>query len=148
LAALLAQQAWAYCQNPQPRDVCAEFANSQAVVIAKLQLVRSALDSDGETDGWFYTLAARRVLPGKLDAIPDVTIVAAGKDGRHFATRADSHGRFEIRLPPGNYTLKSLARGWSFKPNDFTYENPNDLRITPGYCAQVQFDGMGQPPVE
>jgi hypothetical protein len=51
------------CQVPQPRLVCAEYTNSQAVVIAKLMRIREM----GDGDGYFYSLATRNVLRGRTD---------------------------------------------------------------------------------
>jgi len=65
ILSILAPDAWALCQVPQPRLVCAEYANSQAVVIAKLLSIRE-LVRDGETDGYFYTLTVRSRLRGHI----------------------------------------------------------------------------------
>ncbi len=72
--------------------------------------------------------------------VPYVTVRAAG-NGTAFTAKADEAGRFQMRLPAGRYRLKALRSGWSFKREFFGYENPGDLRLSAGSCAQVQFDG-------
>jgi Carboxypeptidase regulatory-like domain len=219
--AVLAALSWSYCRVPQPRLVCAEYAHSQAVVIAKLTAVRRAVDKNDPDgiDGHFYTLVAREVLRGKIgptfqvweenssgrapfdwkkgedyvlflnyyeqdqawgldgcgnsgplsrkasvvaaikasraatgdalvdgmvsagsgpNGVPDVTVRAIGTA---FTSQTDEEGRFQMRLPPGRYRLQAFRAGWSFATQDITYEDPSDLRLSAGSCAQVQFNG-------
>jgi hypothetical protein len=55
------------CRVPQPRLLCAEDANSQVVVIAKLDSIREVV-RDGSVEGHFYSFAARTRLHGKIDS--------------------------------------------------------------------------------
>jgi hypothetical protein len=74
------------------------------------------------------------------DGIPDVAVKATG-NSLTFMAKTNKDGRFEMRLPVGRWTLEAIRRGWSFEPDPLGYEDPKDLRITPGCCAQVQFTG-------
>jgi hypothetical protein len=51
-------------QVPQPRLVCAEYGNSQVVVIAKLLSTREI----GDSDGHFHSLATTTRLRGQIDS--------------------------------------------------------------------------------
>lgn len=217
---VFASDAWSVCQVPQPRVACAEYANSQAVVIAKLVSIREVVHDD-DIDGRVYTLAVSRRLKGQTEpnfqvweenssgratfewrtgidyllfaaysngdhawvidgcgnsgplslsapalaaiesmkasaaegvvegmastdswrtGVRDVTIRAIG-NGATFTTRTDQDGRFRIELPVGRYKMDAIRSGWSFAPIAFSYENPSDLTVTRGGCAQVQFGG-------
>ncbi len=215
--ATFAPDALALCQVPRPRLVCAEYSNSQAVVIAKLSGVREVVDKDG-FDGHVYTLETSTRLRGQIDnsfpvweenssgratfgwavgttyllflsydepahawtldgcgnsgrldrsettlaaiksvqsskialvegmaststgttGIPAVTIRATG-NGKTFSAKTDQNGRFQIQLPSGHYKLEAARPGRSFEPDPFSYEDPEDLKVTAGSCAQVQF---------
>jgi hypothetical protein len=76
-----------------------------------------------------------------LSRAPDVTITAIG-NGMTFAAKSEQDGRFKIRLPSGRYRMQAMRSGWSFAPEPFSYENPADLTLTGGGCAQVQFSGI------
>ena len=208
------------CPVPQPRLACAEYANSQAVIIAKLTSIRE-VTHDNDIGGHLYSLAARSILRGRMDpafqvweenssgratfdwirgvdyllflsysklngawvidgcgnsgpvirsasvlsaikavkanagdaaveglvstdswttGVPDVTVRAIG-NGTTIAVKTDQAGRFQMRLPAGRYKLAAVRTGWSFEPGLLSYENPTDLRITAGGCAQVHFSG-------
>jgi uncharacterized protein with HEPN domain len=216
--AFLAADASSVCQVPQPRLVCAEYANSQAVVTAKLVAIREV----GDTDGHFYTLVSRARLRGQVgptfdvweenssgratfswnvgaeyllftsysnkdrgwvidgcgnsgpldrstsvlasikaintsaadgvlegmastdswtNGVSDVTIKAAG-NGTTFTAKTNRDGRFTVRLPAGRYKISAIHNGWSFLPTPFSYENPADLNLARGGCAQVHFSGI------
>lgn len=70
--------------------------------------------------------------------VPAVTIRATG-NGKTFTATTDQNGRFQMRLPAGQYRLDAARPGWSLDPNPFSYENPEDLKVAAGSCAQVQF---------
>lgn len=72
------------------------------------------------------------------NGVPDATIKAIGTA---FTAKTDKEGRFQMRLPPGRYRLQAFRAGWSFTTQDITYEDPNDLTLPAGSCAQVQFNG-------
>ena len=223
LAALLVQSASAVCPVPQPRIVCAEYANSKAVVIATLRATRHIALERLDTDGYLYSLAVKTLLRGDVGStfqvweenasgraafnwkvgtdyllflrshvlkpvpgcvidgcgdsgptsasatvlqaiksaqastsdglvsgmvstdswttgVPDVIVRAVGMRQR-LSAKTDQGGQFLFRLPAGKYTLDAVRDGWSFRPEPFGYENPRNLNVRPGYCAQIQFSG-------
>jgi hypothetical protein len=75
--------------------------------------------------------------------VPGVAVEAAG-NGLTFRAKTDRNGRFEFRLPTGTYTLKAVRQDRVFKTLFYSYENPEKLNITPGYCAQIQFSNDGR----
>jgi hypothetical protein len=234
IALLFAPRASAYCNDPQPRLVCAEYFNSDLVVEATL--VRTTYipyKKDDPDDGFLasiYTLRVDRVIRGKtlqsvtvyegndsgratfswtpgrkyllflfrhtgdnpgdsrdelwsLDGCgnsgpvskatralseiaaiktahgggvihgairwgeaPDfsnypsgVRIEARGTAGR-FTAITNKDGEFRISVPAGNYILNAARRGLTFTEDDFSYEDPSNIRIAPGACAQIELD--------
>jgi hypothetical protein len=77
---------------------------------------------------------------GEISGEPShgVRIEARGTNGV-FTSRTDANGEFEIKVPAGRYTLRAIRTGFSFHTADFSYENPQNLRIEPGGCVQVVF---------
>jgi phosphatidate phosphatase APP1 len=71
------------------------------------------------------------------DAVPGVHVEARGTNGLYTAT-TNAKGEFEIKVPAGRYTVRATAAGRSFDAADLSYENPRDLHIEAGGCAQIQ----------
>jgi Carboxypeptidase regulatory-like domain len=70
--------------------------------------------------------------------ISGVSVEARGASGRYTAT-TNAKGEFEIKVPPGRYAVSVAKTGFSFNAGDFSYDNPQNVRIQPGGCTQVQF---------
>lgn len=66
LLLILPVSAEAYC-NRLPRLICAEYANSGAVVTAKLVSVKHYVSPDKQ-DWYIYTLQADKILRGQIDS--------------------------------------------------------------------------------
>jgi hypothetical protein len=73
--------------------------------------------------------------------ISGVHVEAAG-DAGDFATNTNPKGEFHLHVPVGRYILHVVSSGLSFKKADLSYEDPSDIVIEPGGCAQVQFVGI------
>ena len=223
LAAFPIPPASTACSVPQPRLVCAEYANSTAIVVGTLRATRhlafDSIDADGHlynlevktlirgdigstfqiweenssgrasfdwkvgtdyllfllrysrrpTSGWVIDgygnsgpmsesgtvlesikvaqantsdgLVYGRVSADSLDTgVPDVIVRVLGKN-QAFSAHTDQSGRFLLRLPAGKYALGALRNGWSFGLEPLSYEDPRNLSVVPGYCAQIQFSG-------
>ena len=67
----------------------------------------------------------------------DVRVEAHGAKGT-YATTTNARGEFEIKVPPGRYVVRASKAGFSFSGAVLSYSDPNDVRIVPGGCAQVQ----------
>lgn len=78
------------------------------------------------------------VSEGPASPIPGVRIEARGTDSRYGAT-TNGKGEFQIEVTVGDYRLRALRTGLSFQTAEFSYEDPHNVRIEPGGCAQVQF---------
>lgn len=214
-----AAQAGARCNNPRPRLVCAEYFQSKAVVIAKLNGVTPVKDDFDDLTGTYYSMTVEQSLRGqvnrtfriyqandpggpKLDwkagdsyvlflrqqtqngswtidgcgnsgpsdskqsaldqidmidstsnrariqgavggasfAFPlaGVQIEASGPGGV-ISAETDAVGKFDMRVAPGKYQVRALSPGRTFVADQFTYENPDNLLLENGGCAQVQF---------
>lgn len=70
-AIALAPSAHAFCLEPQPRLVCAEYYASQAVVEATLIKIEPIIEKDDPEaiDGRFYTMRSDRVLRGTMHRV-------------------------------------------------------------------------------
>ena len=69
-----------------------------------------------------------------------VRVEARGTNGLYTA-RTNAEGEFTMNVPAGRYAVRAIKRGFSFETADFSYENPRDLRIESGGCAQIQLVG-------
>lgn len=74
-------------------------------------------------------------------AVPDATVKISG-DGQVFDTKTDVNGKFSQVVPIGTYTVSASKNRMPIEKELFTYENPADVVITPGGCAQMQFSGL------
>lgn len=70
-----------------------------------------------------------------------VHLEADGSRGR-FAAITDKDGKFQIKVPVGQYSIRVVEHGRHFGEAGFNYENPASARIYPGGCVQVQFGEM------
>ncbi len=52
----------------------------------------------------------------------------------------DKNGEFKIHVPAGKYEVHPIRTGWSFTKNMFSYEDPSNLLIEDGGCAQIEFE--------
>jgi len=107
-------------------------------VLAQIEAIQAHHDGGGVIHG---------VVRGTPSELQGLRIVARGANGRYTAT-PNAEGEFQIKVPPGQYTIHPRRSGLSFHTADFSYENPRNVRIEPGGCAQVQFEASElTPPV-
>jgi len=67
-----------------------------------------------------------------------VTILAIRSDGKHYQASTLADGRVQIRVPPGTYRILPVpAKG--FSTDIFSYDDPKNVKIVDGSCAQVLF---------
>jgi Carboxypeptidase regulatory-like domain len=78
-------------------------------------------------------------------SIAGVSVEAQGPSGRYAAT-TNEKGEFQLSVPAGRYVLRASKDGADFGPADISYEDPRNVRIEPGGCAQVQFARVERPP--
>lgn len=72
-----------------------------------------------------------------------VQIEAQGPAGVKTA-QTGRDGTFEIEVAPGNYQVRALSPGKSFVAADLSYDNPDEIGLPAGGCAQVQFVESGE----
>jgi hypothetical protein len=80
------------------------------------------------------------VSEGPASPIPGVRVEARGT-GRRYTATTNARGEFQMEVPGGRYMLHAIRTGLSFHTADLSYEDPRNVRIEPGGCAQVQFTG-------
>jgi len=219
----LPPSAAAFCNEPQPRLVCAEFFSSPLIVEATLVQKSHEPGTGDELDGYVYSLHVNRTVRGEaartirvyeenssgratfdwvarrdyllflfpltnkkgmwaLDgcgnsgplskaaaALADIAKVKASTSGDAmiqgvvngpdfaatqpssglrvtarsaaglFNAVTDKDGEFRMSVPAGRYVVSVNESSLSFRPYEFSYEDPEALEIQPGGCAQVQF---------
>ena len=79
------------------------------------------------------------LIQGTVDSLEGVRVFAVGS-GRQYERTTNKYGRFRIPVPPGQYRLTFEKPDWSFEMDLFSYEDPSDIRIQNGSCAQVSID--------
>jgi hypothetical protein len=67
-----------------------------------------------------------------------IHVDAKGAGGLFHAV-TNEKGEFQINVPAGKYVVSVNEPGLSYRPFEFTYEDPDNLQIQPGGCGQVQF---------
>jgi len=68
-----------------------------------------------------------------------VTVIArSSKSHRDYRAISNRQGTFRIDVLSGRYNLHMRPEGWTFQAYDLTYEDPKDLTIEDGGCAQVE----------
>jgi Carboxypeptidase regulatory-like domain len=75
--------------------------------------------------------------PTISEPLAGIHVEARGTKGLYKAT-TNARGEFNIKVPAGKYTVHAVKTGFAFQTADLSYENPQDLQIEPGGCAQVQ----------
>ncbi len=74
-----------------------------------------------------------------------VQVEATGPGGV-ITAETNAAGKFEMRVTPGKYQVTALSPGKTFVAADFSYENPDDVVLENGGCAQVQFVEAAKKP--
>jgi len=74
--------------------------------------------------------------------VEDVRVTVRGSNGS-FSGVTNAQGRSEINVPAGHYSL-TVEGKVSYEPYFLGYEQPNDIHIENGACAQVQFVEAGK----
>lgn len=85
-------------------------------------------------DGHIYGVVSQQALSVP---IPQVQVEARGIDGVYKAT-TNAKGEFEIKVPPGVYSVSATKSGLIFGDADISYADSLNLRVEPGGCVQVQ----------
>lgn len=118
------------CGNSGPLDK----ANTAIAEIATIKAARIG--------GVIHGIVKERALSQPMAG---VNIEAQGSTDRYSAT-TNENGEFQLNVPAGRYVVRANKDGASFDTADISYENPGDVRIEPGGCAQVQFEGLERHP--
>jgi hypothetical protein len=63
-------------------------------------------------------------------------------DKRSYRVVTNKDGKFTVHVEAGLYTVRAVRPGWSFKRDEVeSYEDPSDIQIENGGCAQVVMTG-------
>jgi carboxypeptidase family protein len=128
------KEAWALdgCGNSGPLDK----ANVALSEIAAIKAARSG--------GVIHGVVSEQALSSP---VVGVRVEAQGTAG-HYSATANEKGEFQLNVPAGRYVVLAIKDGFTFDTADISYENPRNIRIEPGGCAQVQFARPQRPPAQ
>lgn len=107
----------------------------------------SALDQVDMIDSTSNRAIIQGAVGGISYAFPleGVQVEATGPGGV-ITAETNTAGRFDMRVTPGKYQLRAVSPGKTFVAADFSYENPDELVLENGGCAQVQFVEASRKP--
>ena len=107
----------------------------------------SALDSVDMLDSTSNRAKIQGAVGGISYAFPleGVQIEASGPGGV-ITAETNAAGRFDMRVTPGKYQVKALSPGKTFVGAELSYENPDEVVVENGGCAQVQFVEAAKKP--
>lgn len=82
-----------------------------------------------------------RIVPWDLRADIDVAgiVVTARGEGKSYTGVADKDGYFHIQVPAGKYAVRAESSKWLVTPYDLSYDNPDQVVVYKGSCADLQF---------
>jgi hypothetical protein len=82
---------------------------------------------------------------GRSSSFPlaGVQVEVRGPEGMKTA-QTGRDGTFEMQVTPGKYQVRALSAGKTFVAADLSYDDPENLALQNGACAQVQFVESGQ----
>lgn len=103
-----------------------------SVALSDIDLIKTA-----HAGGTIYGSVGREMISAPF---PGAHVEIQGK--RTYSAISDQKGEFEVKVPVGTYRVHVVADGFSFANSDISYADPEEIRIEPGGCAQVQFVGI------
>jgi hypothetical protein len=104
-----------------------------ATALADIAKVKSGTSSVGMIQGVVNGPNFERQNPSS-----GIHVDAEGVNGLFYAV-TNNKGEFQINVPAGKYVVSVNEPGLSYRPFEFSYEDPDNLQIQPGDCGQVQF---------
>jgi hypothetical protein len=85
------------------------------------------------------------VVQGSISGLPPgrnrIDLRFEEKSGKQYSGKIDENGLFKIHLPVGHYRVRAVLDGWKFQRDEIlSYEDPDDINIENGWCAQLVFE--------
>jgi hypothetical protein len=74
----------------------------------------------------------------------DVQLAVRGPSGA-FKLTTDRKGRFQVNVPPGDYSIEPIRPSSPLVSHELSYEDARHLKIQPGSCVQVQLTQRARP---
>lgn len=135
--------AQAFCNN-LPRLICAEYSNSDAVVIAKPTHTRHVVP-EREEDGYIYTLVTNRVLRGEIGS--SFRIYEENSSGRagFTWTRGESYLLFLKRDADGTFYLYGCGNSAPERESEFTLKVIESVKTRHGGLIHGLVVGWAAP---
>lgn len=112
----------------------------------------SALMSNAKTTidqiSWIKNSPSAQVIEGEIaseESLPSSVVVKVVGEGK-TRTVAVENRRFRLRVEPGAYVVTPVQPGWNFQADEFSYDDPQKLKLAAGQCAQIRFQASPEKP--
>ncbi len=92
----------------------------------------------------------RETIEGSIaseEPLPENVAVKIEGEGKSRTVPVENR-EFKVRVEPGTYVVTPVATGWQFPKDDFSYDDPQRVKIDKGRCAQIQFQARAAPKLE
>jgi len=114
--------------------------NSGPLSAAKAALAEIAAIERAAGGGMVHVVVSKQ----GSQRIEGVQIEALGSTGR-YEGKTNAAGEVQIRVPAGEYLVRAEKEDLSFAKALFSYEDPKQVRIEAGGCAQIAFEAFDHP---
>jgi hypothetical protein len=118
--------------------------NSGPVSAARSSLSQISAIKAASGGGFIHGVVIGQTQPTPPAPLPEVRIEAQGSAGRYQAT-TNAKGEFHLGVPAGRFVVRATQGAFTLEPDTISYEDPRNIEIEPGGCAQVQFSRYEPP---
>jgi len=81
-----------------------------------------------------------------VESLPSTVAVRVTGEGKTRTIPIENR-HFRLRLDPGEYVVAPVQSGWQFQADEFSYDDPQKIKLAAGQCAQIQFQASPEKPV-
>jgi hypothetical protein len=111
--------------------------NAAAMALSEIAAIKASRGG-----GVIHGVVSERALSAPISG---AHVEALGATGR-YATTTNEKDEFQFNVPAGRYIVRAAENEFAFETADISYEDPRNIQIEPGGCAQVQLVKVGLPP--
>lgn len=97
---------------------------------------------------WIKNSPTAQLIEGEIaseESLPASVVVKIVGEGKTRTVPVENR-RFSVRLDPGEYVVTPVQTGWQFKSDEFSYNDPQRIKLAAGQCALVQFQASPEKP--
>jgi hypothetical protein len=97
---------------------------------------------------WIKNSPAAQMIEGEIaseESLPDSVVVKVTGEGKTRTVPVENR-RFRLRVEPGSYLVEPVQPGWQFHGDEFSYDDPQKIKVEAGQCAAIQFQAAPEKP--